>query len=144
MRIRFLVLAYPFVEVAAAVGVAQLIGWAWTAVLLLIGVPVGASILRGQARSAMLDMTELVRRGQLPGFGVAGGVVAGLLIMIPGFVTDVLGGVLLIPAVRRAIWGGNPLADAAGSGTVIQGVVVETRMKDSEPRSEPPEAITPT
>lgn len=140
MKLRFLLLAYPFVEVVAAIGVAQLIGWVWTVVLLGVGIPIGASIVRAQARTAMVDMTEVVRRGQLPGIAVAGGVIAGLLITIPGFVTDVLGAILLIPGVRRALWGRTSPANPAG--TVIQGVVVETTTP--EPNADPPGAITPT
>ena len=142
MKLRFLLLAYPFVEVVAAIGVAQLIGWVWTVVLLAAGIPIGAAIVRGQARTAMVDMTEVVRRGQLPGIEVAGGVIAGLLITIPGFVTDALGAILLIPGARRALWGRTPTADAPSSGAVIQGIVVETATQEPEP--DPPGAITPT
>lgn len=144
MKIRYLLLAYPFVEVVAAIGVAQLIGWVWTAVLLAVGIPIGVTIVRVQARLAMVDVTDVVRRGQLPGIAVAGGVIAGLLITIPGFVTDVLGGVLLIPAVRRMIWRDRGIQGSRSAGTVIQGVVVETRATDPEPPAGPPSAITPT
>lgn len=77
MILLFLI-GYPLAEVAVAIGLAQLVGWWPVIAAQFVGLIVGALLLR-----------------RAP--------VSGLLIAVPGFLTDVIGLLLLIPAVRRTV-----------------------------------------
>ena len=101
---RLVVFGYPLLEIITIVGVAQLIGWGWTILLLIAGIPVGFAIMSRAGRSAFGSMREASRAGRLPD-GSAGmhalAFLAGALLAIPGFWTDLAGALLLIPAVQR-------------------------------------------
>lgn len=92
-RTRVIVFGYPLVEVLAFWVVGEAIGWGWAALILLAGIPVGWAVMR----RAITDAREGKADDAL-GIGVAG-----VLILIPGFVTDILGAVLLLPPVRRSL-----------------------------------------
>lgn len=130
-KVGLAVLAYPVAEVLVAVLVAQLIGWFGVLVAFVIGAIVGLVIARLAAqatgRSWSAAMAALRRSPahdqaapgrELPSQPSAGIdqpgsqpmpartvllVPAGILIAIPGFLTDVAGLVLLLPPVRAAI-----------------------------------------
>jgi UPF0716 protein FxsA len=124
MKLRFLLVAYPLAEISAAYGVASLIGWPWTIALLIAGMPIGWMITKRAGQGALQEMTEIIRIGDMPAMRDLGLVPAGLLIMVPGFVTDLLGAVLCVPQVRRAMWGRrmpNP------AGQVIEGQIIDKR-----------------
>lgn len=98
-------LALPAAELLAFLLVAALIGWFWAAALLVATSVVGALLLR---RSGRADL-ERVRaafahdgiraiRLETPGVGP---VLAGILLVFPGFITDMLGAALFVPAFRR-------------------------------------------
>lgn len=131
MRFRMLLLGYPLAEIAAAVAVARLLGWPLTIALVIAGVPIGWLVVKAQGRRALASLRDLVARGDLPNLHDAGGVFAGLLIMMPGFVTDVLGAVLLVPAIRRRVW---PPQASVPSPDVIQGVVLRTESERTDLR----------
>jgi UPF0716 protein FxsA len=91
-------------ELFVAVKVAEAIGVLLTVILLFAGWPLGSWLLRSEGRAAWRRLTEAVAAGRPPareaidgGLAVAGGV----LIMIPGFITDVFGALLVVPASRR-------------------------------------------
>jgi UPF0716 protein FxsA len=104
-----LLVIVPIVEIAVAIQVAHHIGGLDT-VLLLIGLSLGGVWLAKQAGFGVLArMREQVARGVLPGNEMIDGVlvfVAGVLLLVPGFVTGIIGLVLLIPPVRVAVRGG--------------------------------------
>ncbi|MFE4539873.1 FxsA family membrane protein [Streptomyces scopuliridis] len=88
-----------------------------TVLLLLVGaVVLGAVVIKSAGRRAFRNLTETVQRqqqrqpgevpGTEPGTGSTGNgflMLGGLLIMLPGLITDVLGLLLLIPPVRMAL-----------------------------------------
>jgi UPF0716 protein FxsA len=124
MKLRMFLVAYPLAEISAAVGVASLIGWLWTIALLILAIPLGWLITKRAGQEALRDVAELLRSGDMPAMRDLGLVPAGLLIMVPGFVTDVLGAALCVPQVRRALWGRQFLRP---SGQVIQGQIIDRR-----------------
>ena len=71
------------------------------------GLP-GASILLGQARRIRARLRSKAERGQRPGqelTDLAGIAVAGILLVTPGFLTDLLGYLLMVPFVRERLGG---------------------------------------
>jgi UPF0716 protein FxsA len=124
MKLRVVLVAYPLVEISAAYGVALFIGWAWTIALLITGIPIGWFITKRAGRDALREGTELLRNGDIPAMRDLGLLPAGILILIPGFVTDLLGSLLCIPQVRSAIWGQRI---SRPGGQVIQGHIIDQR-----------------
>jgi UPF0716 protein FxsA len=89
--------AFVFIEVGLA------IGWL-PAVALLLGTSVlGAALLRAQARSAIERTSRAVREQRAPaGAAIDGGLVflGSVLLVVPGFVTDALGALLVLAPTR--------------------------------------------
>ena len=93
----------PIVEIAVAIQVAHHLGVANTLGLLLLFSLVGAWLAKQAGFGVLSRMREQVDRGILPGNEIVDGVlvlVAGILLLVPGFVTGVIGLVLLVPPVR--------------------------------------------
>lgn len=94
----------PTVEIAVILTVGRWIGAAPTVALLLAGALAGGWLLRREGRRAWLAFREAVRLRRPPAAEVAEGllvVVGGLLMVLPGYLTDVLGLILLLPPTRR-------------------------------------------
>ncbi|HTY71154.1 MAG TPA: FxsA family protein [Actinomycetes bacterium] len=98
----FLFVVAPLVEIASIVVVAKLIGW-WTVVLLAAAAVLGIYVLRRTGRDWM-------RAAQTGAQGRAAGdsallFAAGILLIWPGFISDVIGLLLLVPLVRVLLRG---------------------------------------
>jgi UPF0716 protein FxsA len=96
----------PVVEVFAFVEVGRAIGWLLALVLLLGISALGAQLLRRQTRSA-IDRVSLAVAGERPtaadAIDGALGFLGAALLVIPGFVTDALGALLLLPPARKLV-----------------------------------------
>lgn len=105
MPILVLFLILPLAEIALFIAVGGQIGvWA-TLALVVLGVLGGALILRGQ-RERTQRLMQGGLRGVKPGTFLAQGafrLTAGLLLIAPGFLTDLLGLLLLVPPLQRLI-----------------------------------------
>jgi UPF0716 protein FxsA len=106
----------PAAEFLALILVAALIGWLWTAALFVATSVVGVLLLRKSGR-ADLDRVrnafarDGIRAIHLETPGVAP-VIGGILLIFPGFITDILGAALYVPPLRR--WAAGKLAERAG------------------------------
>jgi UPF0716 protein FxsA len=90
-------------EVAVFVLVATQLGVGWTILLALATSALGGLLLARQGTRALADLRERARTRQPPGraLGDAGLVaVGGLLMVLPGFLGDVLGLLCLLPLTR--------------------------------------------
>jgi len=93
----------PIVELAVLIQVGQAIGVLNTIGLLLLVSFVGAWLVKREGMGVWRRFRQQVETGHVPGKELADGVMilfAGALLMTPGFVTDVLGILLLLPPVR--------------------------------------------
>lgn len=101
-----LLLLYLVVEVAAIWAVASLVGALWTIVLLLAGAVVGSWLARREGGKAMRALMTAARAGQSGHQEVTDGMLValgGLLIFLPGFVTDVVGLLVMVPPTRTIL-----------------------------------------
>jgi UPF0716 protein FxsA len=99
-------LVWIVAEIAAAIAVAHLIGVLWCVLLLLAGWPVGGWLLRAEGRAALARLRDSLAMGRPPGPGLLDGalaLLAGPLLIVPGFITDALALLLLVPLVRRRV-----------------------------------------
>ena len=98
----------PIVELAVIIQVGQSIGVLNTIALLLIVSVVGSWLVKREGLGVWRRFRRQMESGHVPGKEVADGMMimlAGALLISPGFVTDCLGILLLLPPVRAAIRG---------------------------------------
>jgi UPF0716 protein FxsA len=106
-----LFIAVPIAELAVIIQVGQAIGVWWTIALLVADSLIGTWLMRHQGRTAWRRFNEAVQAGRVPAREVLDGalvIFGGALLLTPGFITDILGLVLLVPPTRaivRAILG---------------------------------------
>jgi UPF0716 protein FxsA len=92
------------IELVAALEVGRWIGAGWTILALVALSLAGMSVLRRAAAGAGQRFMASAQEKRVPGAELASPVlklVAGLLLVFPGFVTSIVGLALLVPAVRR-------------------------------------------
>jgi UPF0716 protein FxsA len=103
MPVLLLLLAWPAIEIFVLIEVGDAIGWLLTVVVLLGTSVLGAQLLRIQGRSALERVSLAVSEGRAPARAAIDGLLGflgGVLLVIPGFVTDALGALLLLPPTR--------------------------------------------
>lgn len=102
-----LFLLLPLIEIAGFVLVGNAIGlWPTLAGVVLSGL-LGALVLRWQGVAVLRDLQRQINSGMMPARAVADTAmigVAGFLLLLPGYFTDILGLLLLIPPVRYALY----------------------------------------
>lgn len=107
MIIQFLIFfaLLPMLEVLVLMKVGQMIGaWDTVAAILLSGF-VGLSLLRLEGKKVIQQVLAEVRRGIVPSRQITEGLVLAIgsvLLILPGFISDAFGIVLLIPYIRSA------------------------------------------
>jgi UPF0716 protein FxsA len=105
--IPFLLLVIPLAEIAAFVVIGGQIGvWA-TLGMVLLTAAIGSFLLRWQGVGLFNKINTEMRANRVPGRELVHGVmilVAGVLLLTPGFVTDSLGFLLFVPAFRDVVW----------------------------------------
>jgi UPF0716 protein FxsA len=101
-----LFIVIPLVELYFIIVVGEIIGAFWTVVLVLMTAVIGVNLLRIQGMSTLTRAQRNMAQGQIPAMEMMEGValaVAGVLLITPGFITDSIGFLCLIPASRQAI-----------------------------------------
>lgn len=103
-----LFLVMPLVELAVIIQVGQVIGAGWTIALLVIDSLFGAWLVRREGRRAWQSFRRALEDARWPGREVAEGalvLIGGALLVTPGFVTDGIGLLLVLPPTRRVAAG---------------------------------------
>jgi len=102
-----ILLALPLVEIGGFIMVGGAIGVLPTILLVVATSIAGSMLLRFQGLGTLGRIRGMLEAGQDPSREVAHGlmiVLAGILLVIPGFVTDVGGILLFLPPVRDLAW----------------------------------------
>jgi len=102
--LKITLIIFPFVELALLAQIAALSGFIPTLGLLLIAASAGAAIIRLRGLSALLRMQQSARTGQIPARKILNdgiSAVGGLLLIIPGPLSDILGLLLQFPAIQN-------------------------------------------
>ena len=101
-----LFIVVPIVELAVIIQVGQAIGVLPTIALLIADSILGAVLMRSQGRAAWRNFNLALGEGRPPAREVLDGVLVifgGALLLTPGFTTDALGLLLLIPPTRAVV-----------------------------------------
>ncbi|MEA2157902.1 MAG: protein FxsA [Solirubrobacteraceae bacterium] len=101
-----LLILWPIAELFVAIEVARAIGVLETILLLILSWPLGIWAVRTQGAAAWRRLTVTMAERRAPGRELLDGalvLLGGLLLVVPGFLTDVFGLVLLFPPTRAAL-----------------------------------------
>ncbi|MBU2957198.1 FxsA family protein [Paracoccus sp. 1_MG-2023] len=165
MKLFWLFLLVPIIEIGLFIQVGGLIGlWPTLAIVVLTAI-VGTALMRSQGAQAWLEIQRSFGEMRDPTRPLAHGVmilIAGMLLLTPGFFTDTLGMLLLVPGVRdrlmrqiagrvkvtgfqmnSATMGRNPYRAADDEG-VIDGDYTVTPEDRRDPVDLPPELDDPS
>src|SRR3954466_8073958 len=103
-----LFIVVPIAELALLIQVGQAIGVWWTVALLVADAMLGSWLLRSQGRLAWQRFNTALAEGRVPHREVVDGVLVifgGVLLLTPGFITDVFGLLFLFPPTRVLLRG---------------------------------------
>lgn len=96
----------PIVELYTMLAVSHEIGALSTVSLVLLTAIIGGFLVRFQGLSVLMRSQAMLARGEQPAIEMFEGVVlliCGFMLLLPGFISDTLGFLLLIPPLRRKI-----------------------------------------
>ena len=135
----------PLLEIFVLVQIGQVIGAWWTILLLILASVIGTWLVRREGGRAWQALTTALETGRMPHRELADGaliLVGGTLMLTPGFVSDAVGMLLILPltrplarrllaqAVARRLLASESRHDVrrpgpSGEGPVIRGEVVD-------------------
>jgi UPF0716 protein FxsA len=137
----------PLLEIYVLIQVGQVIGPWWTILLLVVASVLGTWLIRREGGRAWRALSEALQTGRMPARELADGaliLIGGTLMLAPGFITDGVGVLLILPFTRpfarrlltgvvaRRLLGSGPVTGPGRThrpgptgGQVVQGEVVE-------------------
>ncbi len=143
----FALIVVPLAELFVIIQIGSLIGALPTIALLMMFSVGGGWLVRHEGRAAWLKFTQSINAARVPAKETADGaliVLAGALLLTPGFLTDAVGILLLLPPVRAALrnfaaarllgggWRGVAFTTASAAGSAGQGF---RRRKQPDPNA---------
>ncbi|HET9203333.1 MAG TPA: FxsA family protein [Acidimicrobiia bacterium] len=106
MRLLSVFVLVSLAEMAAFLWVGSQIGFAWALGIALATAVIGAFLVKREGLSTLGRIKARMNAGQVPGRELSDGaaiLVAGAFLMSPGFITDTIGFLLLVPSVRTRV-----------------------------------------
>src|SRR5215472_6155151 len=103
-----LLIVVSAIEITVVIAVGHAIGWGLTLLLLLATSVIGAYLLRREGGRAWQSFRADASSGRPPGNAATDGVLilaGGVFMLVPGFVSDVVGLFLLLPPTRHLVRG---------------------------------------
>lgn len=98
----------PIAEIAVLINVGEIIGGWNTVLLVILSAMIGAYLVKREGVSTLAQAQLKMQQGQVPAEEIGSGLlllVAGVLLVTPGFITDVFGLLLTLPYTRKKIGG---------------------------------------
>jgi UPF0716 protein FxsA len=131
----------PLIEIWVLIQVGQVIGPWWTILLLILDSLLGTWLIRREGGKAWRGLRQALESGRMPARELADGaliLIGGTLMLTPGFVTDALGILLILPFTRpvarrlltqvvsrRLVPGYTTRPGPGPGGPVVRGEVVD-------------------
>lgn len=119
-KLFLLFVGLSLLELTVMIQVGTVIGALPTVILIVLTAMLGSSLVRRQGLKTLMEAQQRMQVGEMPARELMGGMMlalAGLLLIVPGFVTDLLGLLLLLPPLR------SRLADRLVKGVRVQGAM---------------------
>ncbi|MGE5704665.1 MAG: FxsA family protein [Clostridia bacterium] len=101
-----LLIVVPALELWGLISVGKAIGGWWTIALVILTGFIGAFLAKQQGLQTLRLIQVQLSRGQMPTDALIDGffiLIGGLLLLLPGFVTDVIGVIMLLPYTRMIL-----------------------------------------
>ena len=106
-KILFLLfLIVPLIEVVILIQVGKAVGAGYTVILIIGTAALGAALLRWQGLATLARVRLSMDQGRLPATELIEGLlllIVGALLLTPGFFTDALGFLALLPSLRKLV-----------------------------------------
>ena len=99
----------PIIEIALLIQVSDVIGGFATIALVIVTAILGARMVKQQGMGALQNAQSQMAQGQMPAKELFTGIcviIAGVLLLTPGIMTDVFGLLLLTPSIRNKLAAG--------------------------------------
>lgn len=99
-----LLIIVPALEIWIMIGIGQKIGGLNTLILLFLTALAGALLVQKEARKVWHYARNQLRNGEPPGLSILDGIclfIGGILLITPGFLTDLVGLLFVLPFTRR-------------------------------------------
>jgi UPF0716 protein FxsA len=126
------ILCWPFVEIAGFIYVGEHVGILATIALTLLSSLAGAILLRIQGIALLQKMQVEIQAGRVPTNHMGHGALitlAGLCLLVPGFISDIIGFLLFLPPVRSLLL----MLLARNIHVVVRSSKSTTRVVDLDP-----------
>ena len=107
MPLFLILVAVPLIEIALFIKVGGWLGLWPTLAIVVVTAALGTVLLRSQGRAELGEMRRRLEALEDPTETLASGAMilfAGALLLTPGFFTDTVGLLLMVPAVRHALY----------------------------------------
>jgi UPF0716 protein FxsA len=94
---------WPLAELFVIIKISEAIGFLWMLLLLVLSWPIGSRIIRLEGRAALRRLRDALAQGREPTNEVINGALVlfgGLLLLVPGFISDAVGLLLLLRPTR--------------------------------------------
>ncbi|MEH6933029.1 FxsA family protein [Bacillus sp. JJ783] len=102
----FLLIVIPAIEITVLIGSSHVIGlWSAFAMIVFTGI-VGVYLAKRQGFKVLREIQFRLNRGEMPGDTVLDGIfifVGGILLVLPGYVTDIIGFIFVVPVTRALL-----------------------------------------
>ena len=106
LRLLILFIALPIIELFLLIKIGGVIGFFPTIALVILTAVIGSQLVRRQGLTVLARIRESQARGETPALPMLDGaalLLAGFMLLTPGFISDALGFVLLVPGLRQQI-----------------------------------------
>lgn len=107
MPLFFIFIVVPLLELMLLLEVGAIIGSGWTFLIIILTAIVGTKLVKQQGLSTWQNIQQRLAQGELPAKALFDGVcilVSGVLLITPGFMTDIFGLLLLTPVFRQLVY----------------------------------------
>lgn len=105
-KLFLLFIILPILEITLLINVGEQIGGWNTVAIVVVTAFLGAHLVRRQGLNTLVSAQQKMQSGVIPGQEMAEGlllVIAGVLLVTPGFITDIFGFLLCLPVTRPII-----------------------------------------
>jgi len=106
LKLLFVFVGISLLELVVILRVGQVVGIWYTVLLLVLTSLIGVLLAKYQGFLTIRQMQSSLAYGQMPGDAMLDGIlvlVGGVLLFIPGFITDILGFLCLLPITKNII-----------------------------------------
>lgn len=99
-----LFISIPLIELIVILKINALIGFDWTIIIIILTGIAGSYLARKQGKMIILRIREEISQGTMPKDRIIEGLilfVGGFMLLFPGYITDFIGFMLMVPGNRR-------------------------------------------